>query len=322
MNRINRQHIAKKKDFRHYSLLKYISALAVVFLMGCNSDIFMEDPHIPDIRDVSIKGDGGEWQCAVPMRGLQGLSVDYPSQDKEYVNYYYEGGGTDFMKPPNAKIIGFSYYSPLSFYSVGLDDQMLYVRSEYSSVTQAFTVRLNYDDGLAGYIHVTLQQGKPLEFLYERPMDELSVNTEETPETFTDSFVNNTFLAQKMEIYPYMTNRSFLRVTPAENWAKGIAVSLNVPHFDGSGWELEFKEDVVLGQIYEFTPHEAYIDEKIAIEVPPGKKASVRHSVTYQRGRQNVALVFHNQVDGRDWEVECEAVARYPVSYEYEVHYE
>lgn len=303
-------------------IFKYLPLLATLLFAGCNNDIFMDDPGIPQISDVSVKGDDGVWSCAIPVIDLQGIFVNYPSQEKQYVQFISSDRTQIPDASPGDPVAEILYYSPLSSYSISLSDSMLYIQSYYSSVTSGFTITLYYSNGLTGYIHVTLQQGEPLVFLYEERTGDLEIATEPAPTVFSQTLVNNTSLSQTLTIQPFKNSESFFRVTPSERWAQDMTVDIGVPAFDGKDWFFSYRHDVVLGRIYDFIPEELYTEQTLTVEVPPQKKASVRVSVTYQRARQNARMIFHNNFTKLNWEAECEMVARYPVSYEYEVHFE
>lgn len=281
----------------------------------------MDDPGIPELTDVSIEGDGGEWNRVIPTEGLQGIYVDYPAQERQYVQCRDANGNHGSLDSGN-RIAEIFYYNPLTSYTIGLSGQMIYIYSEFSSVTTDFTVRLNYDDGLTGFIHVTIRAGEPLMFVYEMRKGDLEITSEPTPNVITQSLNNNTSLPQTIEIRPYRMSGAFLRVTPTEKWAWDLTVDIGVPYFNGREWNFAYRQDVKLGQVYDFTPDEPYTDQLISVEVPPGKRAVVKYSVAYQRARQKAMLKFSSKSQGCDWDVECEMVAKYPVSYEYEVQYE
>lgn len=321
MKRINRRHIAKKKYCHHYSLFIHILALAVVFLSGCNSDIFMDDPGVPEM-DISIEGDDGEWKCAVQTEGLQRIFVDYPAQDKEYVTYWDEGGIVS-ADDNASRITSIGYLSPLSCYHISIDGGVIYIYSQYSAVTTAFTIRFYYEDGLTGYIHVTVRQGEPLFYLYEKRTEGLEISPEPIKVSYSQSMTNDTGHEVKFEMQPYKHPVAFFRVTPLKSWAQGLTVEdLGVPAYNGKEWKVLGKPDINLGRIYDFTPDEPYADEEISVDVPPGKKASVKYTVTYQRAKQLTTLVFVNKTANLNQEVQCESVAQYPVSYDYTVTYE
>lgn len=294
--------------------------IAAVLLAGCNSDIFMEDPGVPE-KDIAIAGDGGQWTCVIPTAGLRGIFVDYPEQEKQYVQCRDENG---YHVAPDSggRIVEIFYYNPLTSYTISLSEQMIYVWSEFSSVTCSFTIRLNYEDGMKGFIHVTIQAGEPLKFLYEMREGDLEIASEPTQTVFSRSLTNNTSLPQTLEVRPYEMSDAFVRVTPSERWARDLTADLGVPYFNGTEWNFAYRHDVILGQIYEFTPEEPYTERIVSIEVPAGKKALVKCAVSYERVRQKAVLKFSSKTQGCDWDAECEMVARYPVSYEYEVHYE
>lgn len=300
---------------------KFLFAIMVVVLLaGCNSDIFMEDPGVPE-KDIAIAGDGGEWLCAVPTFGLRGIMVDYPAQDRQYVQFRGENMNQLPGDPPDG-IREIYYCSPLSCYTIALNGSMIRIFSDYSSVTTAFTIRFYYEDGLMGYIHVTIQQGAPLMFLYEQRIGDLMISPDPIQVSYTQTLANNISTSQTLEIQPYQHQAAFHRVTPKDNWAQGMTVDIGVPAYNGKEWQFVYQQDIKLGLIYDFTPDVPYAEQTLSIDVPPGKKATVDYTVTYQRVWQKVMLTFGSRSDNRNAEVECDVVSQYPISYEYTVGYE
>lgn len=305
---------------------KYIGYIVVaalcVLASACNDDIFTEVIELPEVTDITIEGDGGEWSAPVSKKGLTGIYIDYNVHEKEYVRYFNDKGNETDADCPASELGSIVYENPRTWYSIGFSGSMIYISSNYNATPYtAFTIRLDYETGESRFINVTLTEGEPLEFVFSAPESDLKIEENIEHQTRVASMTNNSSRTQKMEIMPFLESRCSDIVMPAEYWAQGLRADLLMLTFNGRDWVWRDYKDIELGKRREFTPSQ-YFDKKISVEIPPYSKAIVTYTLHYSRASQDDVMTFNNPVADRTFDVPVTYSSVYATSYEYTVEYE
>ena len=304
--------------------MAYIGALlAVVIISSCNSELFIDDIDLPDVSDVTIEGDGGEWSTAFSRKGLSRIRIDYSSHDKEYVRYFSVEGPEVDADCPASELGSIVYENPKTFYSIGFVGEMMYLTSHYNaSDYDMFTIYMDYDYGVTKSINVTLTEGEKLQLVTWIPTGNMRIEENISKSvTYTTSLTNNSSLTQKLETYPLLDSRCSDMVMPSEYWANGIVVDLPIPTFNGIDWEWREYKDVRLGERRDFSPNQS-LNHKISVEVPAYSKAKISYTLNYSRATQEGFISLSNPVDDRSCETPVTWTSVYATSYEYAVEYE
>ena len=301
----------------------YLSVAFCIIATACNDEIFVDRSDLPEITDIVIEGDGGQWSSVFSRKGLERISIDYAANDKEYVRYYGTGGGEVGPDCPPSELESIVYENPRTSYSVGFGKEMIEISSSYNaSPYETFTVRLEYDYGTVKYMNVTITEGKELELFSWESAGELELSENVMTSTHSMGLVNNSHLTQKLEVFPYLY---FLKCSdvaiPADRWAQGMEVDIPMLAFDGKIWEWHEYDDIRLGERRDFSPSR-YCDEKIVVEVPAYTSAKVHCRLNYTRATQDGFLSFFNSVSEQVYKVPVNWISTYATSYEYAVEYE
>lgn len=310
----------------HIQILLCAAALATA---ACNGDIFTDRNELPDFADITVEGDGGEWSAPIERDGLLRIYIDYSESVKPYVHYYDTDGNPADASCPASDLGSIVFENPVTFYSIGLHEEMLYVTSNYNAAgADNVTLHLEYDSGVTKLIHLTITQGEPLQLSFCIYDGEIVTEENVAEQTHTERFTNRGPIPQRMEIMPYRASQCSDVAMPAEQWARKLTVDMPmlvyVPALVNFGyeWQLQDFTDICLGDLRTFTPEE-YMDEKFFVEVPPGVKATVTWTLHYTRASQQGRLDFYNAVtDSYTSDVRFECTVLYPTSYDYTVSYE
>lgn len=132
---------------------KLVSTLIVVCMLwgmsGCNSDIFLDEPDIPDGTSVTIEGDGGEAEYAVPTRGLKHISLDVFSESEKYCTYRNTSGEVIDRKSPAAQVGSIVFENDFTKLEILKSGGHLTVRSvcQTSQYEGSWTIRWNMTTG-------------------------------------------------------------------------------------------------------------------------------------------------------------------------------
>lgn len=304
----------------HIPILLCAAALATA---ACNNDIFTDRNELPDFTDITVEGDGGQWSAPIVRDGLLRVYIDYSESVKPYVHYYDTDGNPADASCPASDLGSIVFENPVTFYSIGLHGEMLYVTSNYNAAwTDNVTLHLEYDSGVTKLIHLTITQGEPLQLGFCIYDGEIVTEDNVAGQTHTQRFTNHSSIPQRMEIMPYRSSQCSDVATPAEEWAHKLTVDIPMLVYSGHEWQLQDFTDICLGDLRTFAPEE-YTDEKFFVEVPPGVKATVTWTLHYSRASQQGRLDFYNAVtESYTSDVRFECTALYPTSYDYTVSYE
>lgn len=308
---MTRNHIA-------YSLVLLVS----IITSACNNDIFTENQDLPEITNITIDGDGGEWSSVLSLKGLTHIYIDYGSKDIEYVRYYGANGSEVNPDCSPTELKSIVYENPKTYYSIDIVGEMIYILSYYNaSPYTSFTLRLDYESGVNKFVYVTITEGKKLQMFLWEPTGDL-VLEKIGEKTHRTSFTNNSSIAQRLEIKPFLESTCFDMLTPTDNWALNLTVDIPMLTFNGQEWEWRELKDIILGDRRNFTPSQYFFDDKITVEVPANTKAIVTYKLNYTQATQDGFITFYNIVAEQNFKTPVVWNSVYATSYEYDVEYE
>ena len=210
---------------KKHTVITFLSVLFLLLATGCNSEIFTENKNLRDITQVTIEGDGGQWSTPFSREGLMNIYFNFDAQDVDYARYYSVNGEEVDATHPPLELEFVQVDSPIRMYNFGFNGDMMYVSSSYNaSSAKDWIIQLEYEDGTMKTIRITITAGEPLQFGHGFCTG--NINLEEdvqvgTP-THTLRFANNSPLAQKLEVKPYLDARCGHMVSSEESWAQGL----------------------------------------------------------------------------------------------------
>ncbi len=300
-----------------------IAATIALLVSGCNNDIFVENADLPDYTDISIEGDGGLWSSAFSRKGLVSISIDdYASNVKNYFTYYGVNGDIVDADCPPSELGSIVYENPLQSYSIGFNGDMIYITSNYNATFyNHISLRLHYDYGAIKYINVTFTEGEALSLVGWELSGDILLEENFEQVTHSSSFTNNTPLAQKFEIMPFLNSKCSDTVIPTDSWARGLTLKLPMLTFNGNYWEWREYDDIRLGERRNFSPGWC-TQQKLTMDVPAYTKATVTYTLHYTRATQSGCLIFQNPTVQQSFNEDVTWTSIYATSFDYKVKYE
>ena len=299
-------------------------------VMSCNNDIFIESDNLPNITDVTIEGDGGQWSTPYPRKGLKKISLglsDASSFNMPYVAYIGKNGKELDSDCSPSELESINCETPNLHFEICFDGDMIYVTSHYNAwYEQDVTLSLEYDHGVTKYINITIMEGARLELINAYATGDFILEEDVEKSTHTVSLTNNGHITQKLEIMPYLDARCSDEVYPKDYskdfWINGFKADLPMLSYNGRDWYWRDYEDIRVGERRTFSPSAYGITDKIVIDVPPYAKAKVTYTLHYSRATEDGIMFLYNTVTDYKFVVDMTWTSKYATSYEYEVEIE
>ena len=144
--------------------LAAVVAACIIFLSsGCNNDVFLDEPDIPEITEATIEGDGGEADFVIPTNGLEHISLDVFSDNLQFCTYYNTAGDISDSKIAASELGRIVYESFFHKLEIIKNGKKLTIRSicETAQSNDNWTLRLEYTYGVR-FIEFTVLPGRPL----------------------------------------------------------------------------------------------------------------------------------------------------------------
>ncbi len=307
---------------KHISFI--FAALMVWILSSCNDEVFIPRKDLPDVSEITLDGNGDSWSMVCSKKGLDHIYINGESSsvDNQYLTYYGSNGNIVNHECPASEISSIEYYTPLLSYSIGFYGNMINVICHYNITSETnITVMLDYDYGVSKMIHISLTEGKQYRLNSWVPTGKPILDENFEKVTHRASFTNNSNLTQNFELNPLFDSKCTDQVIPVDFWAIGLTVKLPMPTFTGKEWVWHEYKDISLGNERTFSPLTFYND-KLTIDVPANKKATVIYTLYYSRMTHHGVLHFYNPVDMHEFQEDITWTAVYATSYDYNVEYE
>ncbi len=305
-----------------YRLLILIVILFPILLLnGCNDEVFIEGPDMPEELKVTIGGDGGVWSREISLTSLNHIYLYGSSEAKEYITYYDNNDNIVDKEISISELKKIVYNSPVANYSVSLTGKELSIKSNYNAFSEPIKVKvcLSYDYA-AKYIYLEIEQGKPLEVIEVVYDNSIGVEEDVRTETHSASYTNNSSLLQYLDFRPFNNSQAIIDITPIQQWLNGFTLDIPVLKYVDDDWELEDMNTVTVGE-------KIYINninssDVFTYEIPANKKLGVVCVITYSRASDHGIIILRNSITGEQYTVDFFCSSEYPVSHEIKLSYE
>lgn len=293
----------------------YIIILMV--LSGCNNDIFLDEPLMPDDLSATIEGDGGEVTFTIPTKGLEHISFDTIGDEIRYCTYYNHSGSIIDVKSPASEVAKIVYETDFNKREIIHNGTQLTVRSICSTDNYERTigVRLDYSYTIQT-VKICILPGKPL-ILENVEYHGEPVLTESTLVKTSAVQINNQSESDKVwEEYPYVNALGEILVEPDRysRWLLGEPLPINVPVYDNGQWIWEVKEGLK-GDIKYTIRRPDYL-HKVEVIIPANTVLRVFSDVTYVQAKASGTITFLNEILNCHITVDINVTSIYPVNYE------
>lgn len=297
--------------------------LAAAVSTSCNGDVFVDSNDLPEVSDVTIDNDGGQWESAFSRKGLTKVALDVPHDEVRYVKYFDRKGTEVKADCPASDLGAIVYENPMLSFNIGLSGDMIYIGSLYnaSESGRSFTLHLDYGYGENKTIRFTLTPGRKLQKTFCITTGELQVVDNFASRTRNESFHNDSPVSQKLVIQPYLDVRPSDEAVPSDEWAVGLEMDLPMLFYNGHEWEWREFGNIRLGERRDFAMGQSS-DEEIVVRVAPYSTARITYTLKYSRATRDGVIGLFNPVADLNLEIPVTWTSVYATSYEYTVEYE
>lgn len=294
------------------SIMPFLVLLLV--LAGCNDDVFIDGPQMPDEISATIEGNGGEAEFTLQTKGLQRISLDVTSSGMKNCTFYDRNGAKADSDIPASELGKIVFASRNSWVEIIKDGKRLIFRSieQPMNMVDHWSVRLDYDYTVK-FIEIAVTPGKPRELVGVEYTTDMKVTDAAEVKTRRWGMTNNGSVTQKLEVWPYLQEEASVTVTPRQTWANGDTVMMSVPWYEDGSWMMKPRRVRLDVRAIYYRPDQKKI---VDVDVPPYSKVVVFTDVTYSRAEANGKIIFRNPVSDRRDTLDFTCVSLYPVSYE------
>lgn len=292
--------------------------LSMITLSGCNNDIFIDSPDIPDSMQDIIEGDGGEAEFTIPTKGLERISLDIYSENQKYCHYYNAKGEEISDKSPASEVSRILFETDYCKFEVLRKGKKIVFRSICSAISSEDheTIRLEYSHGVR-FIYLVILPGKPLKLMavnYDTP---LSVTDNAQVKTTHTTVNNDGPLPTRVNVMPYAGENASVMVVPESDgpWAGyHRTVTMDVPFYQDGEWGMKEIADLQPGTKAYFLHPDRFME--VPVDIPAQSRVNISEYVTYSKAEAGGSFVFKNEILDVVITVPFKVTSLYPVSYE------
>ena len=295
----------------------YIAFIAffAVAAAGCNSDIFIDGPDVPDTQSATIDGNGGEASFTIPVKGLIKFSFDNVSEsNSRYYNAAGEAIDPDSPASEVARIVRENDFLKIEILKKG---SKLTIRSTCLTFHSEahWSIRLEYTYGTR-FIEFGVRPGKPLLLRDVVYGNGLKVYDRAHVTTRRYNVVNDAPLPMSVTIMPYLNELATILVEPERpySWVGNYTLTLPVPVFTDGEWILAEKNGIRPDTKYSYEGPDRMT--KTEVDVPAHAHVNIITDVTYTGAEASGYMLFHNEILDRQIIEKFKVRSLYPVSYE------
>ena len=300
-----------------YTLQLLCFLLAMTAITACNSDIFIDEPDLPEVQDIKIDGDGGEATITIPTKNLEHIGFDLMSTEEQYCKYYNASGELIDSKAPASEVHLIVFETKFTKLELIKEGSRLTIRSicETYQANAHWTIRIESSYGVR-FIELTCLPGTPLKLVEVIYNDDMITNDRAKVTTFRDGFTNNGPLQQTFTIRPYLNELASILVEPytLNSWIQGERFNMPVPMYVGGKWVIQNKDGIDPGSKYTYEGPDRFT--KVEIDAPPYSHISVFTDVIYSGARVTGHMVFHNEVLDLTFSEDIKVTSLYPTGHE------
>ncbi len=298
-------------------LLLYI--WIITFMPGCNNDIFIDGPEMPDYSYAQVAGDGGTVSFEISTTGLKLINFDLFSENKKYCKYFNRNGEEISPYSPASELGSIVFENHhVKYVLEKKGNRLTFTSLENSSSENHLSIRLEYDYTVK-FIEIEIERGQPLEMICVE-YDNMKINDRAKKDVQTYKFTNYGPINQTLNWYPYSHNQASVIVEPDEDWIRGDFVIIPLPAYSDGKWKLEETGSIRLGTKMSF--YRSDYMNPVPIELPPYANIVLISNVIYSMCQVEGSMTFRNPVSGRIHQTGFMCEALYPTDYEIRIDYE
>lgn len=298
-------------------LLVFFALPVLLLAAGCNDDVFLDEPNMPDIVNDTIEGDGGEATFTIPTKGLEHISFDMVGVSEQYCKYYNAAGEQIDYKSPVSEVSRIVYENDFLKFELRRQGKTLTVKSVCNTFDMETHrgVRLDYSYG-ARYIYIIVLPGKPmklLEVVYHP--DGLKIDDRAKVKTKKLGFNNDAPLPQLFEVRPYLGEAYSIIVEPDDktSWAVGEHINMEVPVYEDGSWRMK-ETSLTVGSSLNYSKKEYLM--AVNVDVPAYSNVNIFTDVIYSQAKASGYMTFLNEILNRRLNVTFTVTSQYPTAYE------
>lgn len=287
---------------------------------ACNSDVFLDEPDIPEETSLTLQGDGGEATMSIPTKALKCISLDLMSDEEKYCTYYNlqnEPVGSDVAPSQLGSIVFETNFVALKIIKNG---SQITIRSICNTIefTYHYTLRLEYDYGTR-FINFDVTSGQPMILDGIDYDPQLHVTDDGRIVTSHTRYTNNSSLPQTIGVMPYLNSYAATLVEPDRDgaWAKYETLTMKVPVYNDGTWALVEREGVKIGETLRYSVPDQMM--KVPVTVPANSEVEIIKKVIFTAARNDGTITYENLQLGKRLKVNFTTTSYYPVDYEIRV---
>lgn len=298
-------------------LLVFFALPVLLLVAGCNDDVFLDEPNMPDILNDTIEGDGGEATFTIPTKGLAHISFDMVGVSEQYCKYYNAAGEQIDYKSPVSEVSRIVYENDFLKFELRRQGKTLTVKSFCSmfDMEACWSIRLDYSYGVR-FIDIAVLPGKPvklLEVVYHP--DGLKIEDRAKVKTKKFGFNNDAPLPQLFEVRPYLGEAYSIIVEPDDknSWAGGEHINMEVPVYEDGSWRMK-ETSLKVGTSLTHSKKEYLM--AVNVDVPAYSNINIFTDVIYSQAKASGYMTFLNEILNRRLTVYFTVTSQYPTAYE------
>lgn len=297
--------------------LSLVGLWLMLVLAGCNNDVFLDEPLMPDDLSATIEGDGGEAVFTIPTQGLERISFDLIGESNKYCTYFNHSGSIIDANSPASEVAKIVYENDFSKRELIHNGTQLTIRSICSTVDYEWKtgIRLDYSFTVKT-IDVNILPGRPL-ILENVEYNDNPLLTESTLVKTNSIQINNQSESDKEWVeYPYINAMGEIHVIPdyRSSWLYNDPLPIDVPFYENGNW-LWGKKDGLKADV-KYTYRRPDFMHKVILQIPAKSVVKIFTDVTYVQAKASGTLTYLNEILSRRIVVNFNVTSIYPVSYD------
>lgn len=299
-------------------ILRIIRITATVFAMlaiaGCNNDIFIDGPEMPQDSFATVDGDGGEAEFYISSKDLERFSIDNFSNNAGFT--YYNGSG-EIISPqsPAHEVACIAYTDLYVMYKVERNGTSLKFHSieNCSGSEYSLTIRLEYSYTTC-FINITVEKGADLELKSVDFGNTIELDENYKTEIRSITYRNNGPIPQTYEFRPLLSAIVYAVAEPSETWARFLYAPVRFPEYKNGTWIIGEETSVLLGGGWQYNADGW--NTIVPVNVPAKNSATVSATIYFTKARTDEVAVFCNPISQREHATVIWAEVIEPVSYD------
>lgn len=294
-----------------YTIHILIYLWVIIITSACNNSIFLDRPEMPDYSYATVAGDGGSISFDISTTGLLHISFDLYSYSNKYCTFYNSKGDVIPADSP-ASILGSIVFENqyVKYYLVKNGNKITFTSVENTGSEHHITLRLEYDYAVK-FIEFEIERGAQMEQVSVE-LGELHINDHAETHSQWLTFENGGPITQTFDWYPYLNSNASTVVETDDDWIRGNLVTIPLPVYNGSKWELTDNSSLRIGARYTYKRPD--YKTPVPIEVPPFTQLTIKSDVIFSSCTVDGSLIFRNPVSKRLHNARFRCIALYPVN--------